>query len=59
MLSWQRLPRRRWTKVDSGFFNDKVIEEVPADWKSGTYMPQADVARKLAGATPPQGVPEP
>ena len=55
----RRLPRRRWTKVDSGFFNDKVIEEVPADWKTGTYAPQADVARKLAGATPAQGVPEP
>lgn len=40
----------RWTKVDSGFFNDKPMEEVPADWKSGTYKPQADVARKLAGA---------
>ena len=50
---------RRWTKVDSGFFNDKVIEEAPADWKTGSYTPQADVARKLAGATPPQGVPEP
>ena len=58
-MTWQRLLRCRWTKVDSGFFNDKVIEEAPADWKTGSYTPQADVARKLAGATSPQGVPEP
>ncbi|KAK9830942.1 hypothetical protein WJX81_000076 [Elliptochloris bilobata] len=50
---------RWWTKVDSGFFNDKMIEEVPADWKQGSYTPQADVARELAGANPAQGVSQP
>lgn len=42
---------RRWTKVDSGFHNDQVIEEVPADWKTGSYMPQAAVTREMAGSS--------
>lgn len=35
--------------MDSGVYNDKVIEEVPADWKAGSYTPQDDVVRNLAG----------